>query len=541
MKKIFIFLIVIILGILACLLVLVSSKSTTDPLPRRIFLITLDTTRADYIDYSLSENTLTPNIAKLAREGIVFSRAYSLIPITLPSHASIFYSQSPHALRVYNNKQVSQVGHTSVAQQFKKYGYRTGAVISLGVLSTQFGLSKGFDEYIENFRPDIWYRSAEEVNRDTFKLIEKMAGNKSFFWIHYSDPHAPYYPPHFQGDFSAYINNEKIYSCNSIDQPLVKLELEIKPGRSLLAFKTRFPESPNVHEKIEIKGINFMNFSLISDATEKEIEIILPRRWKKIEPRGKLHYYSKRKISRIVFRNKTKRNIKITVQFNFKIFLHYLASRTLYRREIQYMDSQFGKLIEFLKKNNLFEDSFFLVMGDHGEGLGEHRKCVGHIHYLNKLYLNVPLFLAGKGIKKQKTRDDRLVSNLNIAPTLLEIAGLKKPASMQGISLFQTRDTGQLFMETYAPEAFSDGFSIIRYPHQIIYYPQLETDKYEFIDLSQDRLGINNLFVQDQHKKIKAELINTVMKLSKIILSIKKKPGKISAEQMEILKSLGYL
>jgi arylsulfatase A-like enzyme len=541
MKKIYILPAVIIPVILAGLLIHFSSKSAKDALPGRIFLITLDTTRADHIDYSLSDNTLTPNMARLAREGIVFSRAYSLIPITLPSHASIFYSQPPHAIKVYNNKQVSQVNYPSLAQQFKKNGFKTGAVISLGVLSTHFGLSKGFDEYIENFRPDVWYKTAEEVNRDAFKLIRRMAKNKSFFWIHYSDPHAPYYPPHYHGDFSTYFNDQKIYSCDSIDQPLVKLELDVRPGRNMLVLKTRFPESTRAQEKIDIKGINFMNFSLTSEATGKELEVSLPRRWKKVEPRGKLHYYSKRKISRIVFRNNTSRNINVTIQFNYKIFLYYLASRALYRQEIQYMDSQFGQLLEFLKKENLYEDSIFLVMGDHGEGLGEHRKCVGHIHYLNKVYLNVPLFLAGKGVMQKTARDDRLVSNLNIAPTLLEIAGLKKPDSMQGVSLFKARDSGQLFLETYAPEAFSDGFSVITYPYQIIYYPQLETDKYEFINLSEDRLGIINLFNRDQQKKIKAELMNTVMKLSKVIMNIKKKPGKISTEQMEILKSLGYL
>lgn len=541
MKKKHIIIPVFLLIAIASGLMVVLSKSGRDTPPTRIFLITLDTTRADHVDYSLTGNTLTPNIAKLAQEGIVFTRAYSLIPITLPSHASIFYSQPPHSLRVFNNKQVSQAPFTSVAQHFKKHGYRTGAVISLGVLSTHFGLAKGFDEYIENFRPDIWYKTAGEVNRDAFELIKKMSSGKSFFWIHYSDPHAPYFPPHYQGEFSAYFNNQKIYSCNSIDQTLVKLELEVKPGRNLLAFRTRFPKSPKIDDKIEIEGINFMNFSLSSAGTEEEIEINLSRRWKKIEPRGKLHYFSKRKRSRIVFLNKTNRNIKVEIQFDFKIYLHYLASRMLYRQEMQYMDYHFGQLINFLKKNNLYEDSFFLVMGDHGEGLGEHRKCVGHIHYLNKLYLNVPLFLAGKGVKKHKTPDDRLVSNLNIAPTLLEVACLNKPDSMQGVSLFQAESSEQLLLETYAPEAFSDGFSIIKYPHQIIYYPQLEKDKFEFIDLSNDPLGINNLLSQYQNKKIKAELMNTVIKLSKAIIKIKKKPGKISAEQMEILKSLGYL
>lgn len=384
MKKKHIIIPVFLLIAITTGLMVVLSRSGRDTPPTRIFLIILDTTRADHVDYSLTGNTLTP--------------------ITLPSHASIFYSQPPHSLRVFNNKQVSQAPFTSVAQHFKKHGYRTGAVISLGVLSTHFGL-------------------------------------------------------------------------------------EAKPGKNLLTLRTRFPKSPKVDDKIEIKETNFMNFSLSSAGTEEEIEVNLSRRWKKIEPRGKLHYFSERKRSRIVFLNKTNRNIKINIQFNYIIFLHFPASKMLYRQEMQYMDYHFGQLIDFLKKNNLYEDSFFLVMGDHGEGLGEHRECVGHIHYLNKLYLNVPLFLAGKGVNKHKIPDDRLVSNLNIAPTLLEVARVNKPDSMQGVSLFQAESSGQLLLETYAPEAFSDGFSIIKYPHQIIYYPQLEKDKFEFIDLSNDPLG----------------------------------------------------
>ena len=378
MKKKHIIILVFLLIAIATGLVVVLSRSGRDTPPTRIFLITLDTTRADHVDYSLTGNTLTPNMAKLAQEGIVFTRAYSLIPITLPSHASIFYSQPPHSLRVFNNKQVSQAPYTSVAQHFKKHGYRTGAVISLGVLSTHFGLAKGFDEYIENFRPDIWYKTAGEVNRDAFELIKKMSSEKSFFWIQYSDPHAPYFPPHYRGDFSVYFNNQKIYSCNSIDQTLVKLELEAKPGKNLLTLRTRFPESLKVDDKIEIKGINFMNFSLSSTGTKEEIEINLSRRWKKIEPRGKLHYFSKRKRSRIVFLNKTNRNIKINIQFNYKIFLHFPASKMLYRQEMQYMDYHFGQLTDFLKKNNLYEDSFFLVISVQGPVSGRGFRADSH-------------------------------------------------------------------------------------------------------------------------------------------------------------------
>ena len=77
--------------------------------PRAIFLITLDTTRADHIDYSLTNNLQTPHLAELASRGQYFENAYSLIPITLPSHASMFYSLPPHQLKLYNNGQVHRL------------------------------------------------------------------------------------------------------------------------------------------------------------------------------------------------------------------------------------------------------------------------------------------------------------------------------------------------------------------------------------------------------------------------------------------------
>ena len=71
-----------------------------------VILITLDTQRADFISSYRSDNALTPNIDDLARRGILYENCYSLIPITLPSHASIFFSEPPYVLKNYNNGQV---------------------------------------------------------------------------------------------------------------------------------------------------------------------------------------------------------------------------------------------------------------------------------------------------------------------------------------------------------------------------------------------------------------------------------------------------
>lgn len=511
------------------------------PLPEYVFLITLDTTRADHIEFSTQDNQLTPNLASLAKEGIIFSNAYSLIPITLPSHASMFYSLPPHLLKIYNNQQINSTTHPSVARLFKEKGFRTGAVISLGVLGSGFGMSDGFDSYRENFKPSIWYRRADEVTQDALDMIKAAGNQKSFFWIHYSDPHAPYAPPDYRGDFSIFFNDDKIFSCKSIEQPLVELEMLAMPGENTLAMSTRVPYSPLRKSKAVMMGINYMNFELSTDCETRELDVIYPKEWKNITPRGKFHYFSRKRNTKTVFINRSGQPIKIRIKFNYKIMLNRKSVLMLYRQEVQYMDQKIGELINFLKENNLFEKSFFVVMGDHGEGLGEHRKCVGHIHYLNKLYLHVPLFISGKGIKNRGTIDKSLVSNLNIAPTLLDISGITKPEFMQGSSLLGVRQSDRLLLETYAPEAYSDGFSIIKFPYQIIYYPQEADKKFEFIDLKNDRLGIQNLYSQHKHQKIETDLINSVMKISKELLKMKKIPGGMTPKQIDILKSLGYL
>ena len=87
--------------------------------PDHIFLITLDTTRADAIDFAPG-NPRTPNLAALAAAGQHFENAYSVIPITLPSHAAMFYSLPPHVLKLYNNGQERALPYPSLAEIMKK-------------------------------------------------------------------------------------------------------------------------------------------------------------------------------------------------------------------------------------------------------------------------------------------------------------------------------------------------------------------------------------------------------------------------------------
>ncbi len=504
---------------------------------RYIFLITLDTTRADFINYSKSDNKLTPNLAELSSGGFYFENGYSVIPITLPSHASMFYSLYPHDLKILNNGHKNNSRLPALSQLLKRGGYQTGAVISLGVLKSELGLNRGFDYYVEKFKPFKWIKSAEEVNRDLFPLILKMKGNKSFIWAHYSDPHKPYYPPYFDGTFSVSLNGEKILSVKSIDTSLIRKKISISPGKNYLDFKTIIPSQIKNDPALNFSHITYKDFSIKAGKNVKT-EILFPDSWRKKE-KGPVNYYTNETGSQIIIINKNKSAAEIILNFLYSLHEDRNSKARLYKKSIKYMDSQIGKLINFLKKENIFDDSLFIIMGDHGEGLGEYRDHFGHIHYLNKLYLRVPFIVSGKSVGKSG-RKDGLVSNLEIAPSILDYTGLKIPGYMTGESVFKKIKRKKLIIETFSPQSYFDAFSLIEFPNQIIFYPGRSEQRIEYINLKKDPLGLKtDLNIKDG--KIRSGMLKSILQISRTITATKGKIGKKKRIREEILKSLGYL
>lgn len=531
---------VIAVVLAGCLSVSFCSKAK----PEYIFLITLDTTRADHVNYSLENNNQTPNLARLAADGVRYNNAFSLIPITLPSHAAMFYSLPPHQLKIYNNQQFCEVPRQSLAQVMKKNGYATGAVISLGVLEKIFGLHHGFDQYFENFRKGVWYKYGEEVNRDTFEMLKGNSPKKGFYWIHYSDPHGPYYTPEYRGGkFTAALNGNTVFTCDAIDQMTVDVEVELKPGRNLLNLKTRLPRKIRENKDVIVGLISYMDFNPNPDRLPENLEMKVPIDWFKFSFRGDTNFNCQHRRSRVYFTNKSGKPMKVRLSFVYKIIESSSSSRALYKEEMIYMDRCIGELMDFLKKKGIYDRSAFIIYGDHAEGLGEHKELVGHEHYLNRIYTQVPLILSGVGFPKGEV-SDHVASNLNIAPTIFQLAGIGKPDYMLGDSLLSPGKEKKLLLETYAPEAYHDGFSLISYPHQIIHYPDRDTEKLEYIDLSDrgDLLGIDDKLDQKENQQIKTRLRNEIVKLARSLQKLKQKSGKkVSEKHKEILKSLGYL
>lgn len=156
-------------------------------LPRpSILLITLDTTRADAI------GTGTPELAALARRSLVFRQAYTTVPQTLPSHASMLTGLYPGGHGVHENARRLDASRPLIQEQLHAAGYRTAAFVSAFAVARRFGLARGFDSYDDAFETE---RNAKETTDRALAFLARETHRPLFLWVHYYDPHYPYTPP----------------------------------------------------------------------------------------------------------------------------------------------------------------------------------------------------------------------------------------------------------------------------------------------------------------------------------------------------------
>lgn len=169
-----------------------------------LIIITIDTLRPDHLGCYGYDSIKTPNIDGLADNGVLFSNAYSPVPLTFPSHVSMMTGQYPIRHGVQNNCSfVLDDSAVTLAELLKKKGYTTGAIVASFVLASSFGLDQGFDHYDDLFlqhnveRPDYSkdHRIARTVTDLAKEWIQDNHQKPFFLWVHYFDPHSPYTPP----------------------------------------------------------------------------------------------------------------------------------------------------------------------------------------------------------------------------------------------------------------------------------------------------------------------------------------------------------
>lgn len=207
MKKMF----VVLLGLHAAVLPAGDRVPAAKVAPTTVVLISIDTLRADAVSFMGCEALTSPFLDSLASSGVIFDRAYSTSSWTVPAVASIFTSRHPSSHGVVRGEIIG--GKTkevwrqtslspelpNLAEIFRGAGYRTIGVAANRHLQAGTGFELGFDHYYGY----AGFLNAEDLNATLQKTMAEAFGNgwkktwkneKTFLWIHYFDPHHPYFP-----------------------------------------------------------------------------------------------------------------------------------------------------------------------------------------------------------------------------------------------------------------------------------------------------------------------------------------------------------
>jgi tetratricopeptide (TPR) repeat protein len=185
------------------------------PLSGPIILISIDTLRADHLPPYGYRHVKTPAIAALAADGVVFERAYSHAPQTLPAHAALLSGRLPSENGVRDDEGVTvKPGERLLPQMLRDRGYATAGVVSTSLLRKETGIAQGFEFFdhpsLTGTRSSFGVAGGGHGSRDgaeTEKLAERWLASHStraFMFLHLDEPRAPYEPPDRFAEYAPY-------------------------------------------------------------------------------------------------------------------------------------------------------------------------------------------------------------------------------------------------------------------------------------------------------------------------------------------------
>ena len=210
-----------------------------------------------------------------------------------------------------------------------------------------------------------------------------------------------------------------------------------------------------------------------------------------------------------------------------------------YSGEVAYVDSELGKLFDFLEKKDLFQNTLIILTGDHGESLGEHGELT-HSYFAYNSTVWIPLIISAPGLDAGSIA--AYVCHTDIFPTICDILQADKPPFLQGISLFPSMrgkkiKNRAIYIESLDPY-YNRGAAPLR---GFIEKGKkfLDSPIPEFYDLGKDFHEENNeiqkIDLEEYQKKLN-ELMEKFSSSQAVSSS-----SKIDQEAMRRLKSLGYV
>ncbi len=346
-----------------------------NPVGPNLIIISADSLRNDHVNADL-----TPNLITLAQRGTRFQQCYVSLPRTFPQWITYLKSQYPgeHGVRhMFPDKSLRQQDQGSLCTVLKEHGYRTAVVSDFaGDVFSRF--QAGFDivktPYF-NFNTLIEQRSLE-MHYLLLPYILNQTGRSVFPVLK--------------------------EMANNADPLLLEQEAE----KIISGFK----------------GKQKFFLVLFSSVTHFPYAAPYPYYTMFTDPKYHGHYkYYKPNIPG--------ESLALPPADLDQI-------RSLYQGAVRSLDDMAGRLIFYLEKNKLSQDTIIIVLSDHGEQLYEHGWGQGHGEHLRgRAVLNVPLIIKKPREDFPVREQDSIVRDIDIAPTILDLLHIPVPQTMEGVSL----------------------------------------------------------------------------------------------------------
>ena len=443
--------------------------------PVNLVLIVVDTLRADAV-LDPQELVATPHLDAFGEDAVVFPRAFTSAPMTLPAHTTLFSSRDPHRTGVTRNGQVVPSDLPLLAEHLRNRGYHTRAQISIGTLNPAFGeqasLARGFDEYVCKPSPTI---AGDLINQELLPGLDELPGAQPFFlFAHYSDPHAPY------DAHGTVVHTAEIFLDGKFQDEILtsettfwKEQLLLAPGEHVLEVRSADPLCPRM-------------VTCMHEGAPVEMEFL----------EGAPHRVSDG--LRVRLHNEQAEEARFLVKLLISDVPSRVDRRERYRYEVEFVDGRIGELIEKLKVLGLYESSLVVFASDHGEGLGEHGVS-GHIENLHDELTHVPFAIklpsGHPGLPSLEANRSRLVGLIDFVPTALEILDLPPLPGQSGRSLLASVPDRLIVSETHRPEARRTSIALRGDDYKLIHFP--EEERFELFDLRVDPHETRDLFAEE--------------------------------------------
>ncbi|MEY3412455.1 MAG: hypothetical protein RIQ70_1143, partial [Bacteroidota bacterium] len=454
--------------------------------------------------------TQTPNIDRIASEGMLFSNACVTNSICAPSRAVILTGKHSHLNGKIDNYFPFDTTNITFPQILQQNGYQTAMFGKL-----HFGNNpKGFDEF--KILPD----QGDYYNPD---FITKKEGKKKFTG--------------YVTDLITDITLNWLKNERDEEKPFFLAYLHKAPHREWLPaerhfkeyLKKTFPEPATLFDNYEGRG---------RASKEQEMNLLTHMNWagdSKITPENmdklgikESHAYDKRNYNATIGRmNPEQRKAwdeaygKMNEEFikkfptmtdKEKMQWRYQRYMQDYLGSIAAVDDGVGQVLDFLKKNNLDENTIVVYTSDQGFYLGEHG-------WFDKRFIfdesfKTPLLVKWPGVIKAGSKNSQMVQNLDFAQTFLEAASIKSPADMQGESLIPIfkgqgknfRDAAYYHYYEYpSVHMVKRHYGIVTEKYKLVHF-YYDIDEWELYDRVNDKSEMKNVYNDPKYATVKAEL-----------------------------------